>query len=725
MPVFFIRFGIKNHKTLFYFDFFNKIASNRVYRNQMQMRKSYILLTLMIGMTSALLFLSSCSKKGSLSAAREAYEKKEYFVAGDNYRKVYSSSKKKDDRIEASYKAAECYRLMNDNKNAESWYLKAIKLDPKNSDAQLKLAQAKKKNQDFEKAIIEFKNYQKMSPSEPVDVERQIKGCENALKWKNEKTRYIVENVKGLNTRWQDFGAVFFKKDQLYFTSDREKGVSNNVYGWTGNAHTDIYMVTYKKDKKNPNNITYQLPVLADKKVLNGKINEGAMCFDSRSTMMVLTRCNYSNNGKGKKCQLYTSNISGTEWSEPALIPFSTDSFNCGQPTLSKDGQIMYFSSDMPGGQGGKDIWMTTYSKRSRSWGDPVNLGPTVNTDEDEMFPFIHEDGTLYFSSNGHTGLGGLDIFYTKGEGTDWSEPINMKSPVNSGADDFSIIVEKDKESGYFSSNRDGGRGQDDIYRFYMNPLVFNLSGVVRNQKTKEVLKNAVVTITSSNDTGKFVLKTDESGSYKLKLKTKTDYELFAAKQYFYDSKQAYQTTKGLEVSTDLVQDFELIPFNFDSLIKLEGIYYDLDKADLRPVSRQILDTLIYTLNKYPNLRIELGSHTDCRADSAYNIGLSQRRADSAVAYLISRGIDSLRLVSKGYGENSLVNHCACEGNDESIEARKCTEEEHQLNRRTTVKFLDLNYNPAPKNVPAPTKPGQGTKPGQPGYRQYPTAPKR
>ena len=681
------------------------------------MRKSYFLNLLLLAVTSSVLFLSSCSKKGSLSAAREAYDKKEYFIAGDNYRKVYSSSKKKDERIEASYKAADCYRLMNDNKNAELWYFKAIKLDPKNADAQLRLAQAKKKNQDFEKAIIEFKNYQKLGGDAVVNVEKEITGCENALKWKNLKTRYIVENVKGLNTRWQDFGAVYFKKDQLYFTSDREKGVSNSVYGWTGNAHTDIYTVTYKKDKKNPNNITYQMPVLVDKKVLNGKINEGALCFDSRFTTMYMTRCNYDNGGKGKKCQLYISTLSGTEWSEPALIPFSLDSFSCGQPTISKDGQVLYFSSDMPGGQGGKDIWMSTYSKRSRSWGDPVNLGPTINTEDDEMFPFIHEDGTLYFSSNGHTGLGGLDIFYSKGEATDWSDPINMRSPVNSGADDFSIILEKDKESGYFSSNRDGGRGQDDIYRFYMNPLIFNLSGVVRNQKTKEILRNAYVTITSSSDTGKIVLKTDESGSYKLRLKSKTDYELFSAKQYFFDSKVFYQTTKGLEVSTDLVQDIDLIPMDLNSTFTLEGIYYDLDKADLRPASRLILDTLVMTLNKYPNVRIELGSHTDCRADSAYNINLSQRRADSAVAYIISKGIDSLRIVSRGYGENSLVNNCACEGPNEAVQGRKCSEEEHQLNRRTTVKFLDLNYTPPVKPDPAAPKTAPGTRPGQPGLR--------
>jgi outer membrane protein OmpA-like peptidoglycan-associated protein len=378
----------------------------------------------------------------------------------------------------------------------------------------------------------------------------------------------------------------------------------------------------------------------------------------------------------------------------------------------------MYFSSDMPGSIGGKDIWYVTYSKRGKTWGDPVNLGPTINTEKDEVYPFVHEDGTLYFSSNGHTTLGGMDIYYTTGQATEWSEPINMKSPINSAGDDFAIILSKDKESGYFSSNRDGGRGQDDIYRFYMNPLVFTLSGVARDVKTKAVLANTFITLTTSTDTGKIVVKTDQAGSYKVTLKPKTDVELFGSHEDYYDSKIAFQTTKGLEVSTDLVQDLDLAPFCYDCVIKVEGIYYDLDKADIRPDAAKILDSLVITLNKYPKVTIELGSHTDCRADSIYNNGLSQRRADSAVAYIVRQGIDSARLIAKGYGESKLVNDCACEGN---YEKRKCTEEEHALNRRTTVRLTGNDYKPKPKEEPKPEKPatppGRGGRPGTPPRR--------
>lgn len=681
------------------------------------------------------LLFASC-KTGSIKEARESFEKKEYFVSGNTYRKIYSKTKVKAEKIEASFKAAECYRLMNDTKNAASWYQKAIQMDAKNEEAQLKLAKSLKATQEFDKAVIEFRKYQKMNPSESAEIEKQIKGCENALKWKNEKTRYFVDNVKALNTRWEDFAPQWFKKDQIYFTSDREKGAGGGQYTWTGNFYTDIFTVLYKADKKNPNNISYQVPTLVDKNILNGKLNDGVICFDSKFTTAYLTKCNYDNKEKGRHCQLFTSTLTGTDWSAPTVLPFSSDSFHCGQPSLSKDGQTLYFSSDMPGsilnssGVPSKDLWMVTYSKRSKAWGDPVNLGTTINTDEDEVYPFIHEDGTLYFSSAGHVGLGGTDIFYTKGSAQDWSDPVNMRTPINSHGDDFSIIVSKDKESGYFSSNRNGGRGQDDIYRFYMTPLIFTLKGLAINIKTKEVLRNATITITSSSDSGKFTFKTDDAGAYKMKLKAKTDYEIFGAKKLFYDSKLEYQSTKPYEVSMDLVQDVYLEPIEIKTF-PLRGIYYGLDSADIRPESARILDSLVLFLNQYP-VTIELGSHTDCRSDSFYNIGLSQRRADSAVGYLVRHGIDSSRFVSKGYGENELfLTKCACEGPNAAEEGRRCTEEEHQLNRRTTVKVLTVDYDNAPKVVAPPTpilRPGTRptTRPGtRPGTTPPPQPPKK
>jgi len=648
-----------------------------------------LIIALFVAMASA---FSSCGGgKGTMAAAREAYNKKEYFTAGENYKAVYSKTKVKAEKNEACFKAAECYRLSNDMKNAENWYRKTVKADPNNSEAQLRLAQALKSNQKFSEAIVEFNVYKKLTGN-ATKVEAEVKGCENALTWKNQKTRYVVENVKPLNTKWSDFAAMPYKKDMIFFSSDREKGASSKMYGWTGNNFVDIYKVTYKAEKKNPNVIKYGMAELVDKEIINSPFNEATPAFDNRYTTMYYTQCN-GKNGKGKNCRIYASVGQGTEWQEPQPLNFSTDSFTCGHPSLTKDGSIMFFSSDMPGGFGGKDIWYVTYTKRSKSWGDPINLGPTINTEGDEMFPFIHEDGTLFFSSNFHVGLGGVDIFYSKGSGTEWSTPVNMKSPINSGGDDFAITLSPDKESGYFSSNRDGGRGQDDIYRFHMTPLIFTLSGVARDSKTNEILSNTVLTVTNSSDTNKLTIRTDNNGFYKITLKSKTDYELFGSHEDYYDSKIAFQTTKGLEVSADLKQDLFLEPFDYTTVFTLEGIYYDLDKANIRPDAAVILDTIVYLLRKYPKIRLELGSHTDCRADSLYNQDLSQRRADSAVAYIGRQGIDTLRLVARGYGESKLVNDCGCEGR---WVKRNCTEEEHQMNRRTTFKLLDNNY--IPKN---------------------------
>lgn len=668
-------------------------------------RFTYLLLSFV---AFAILTAGSCGGgKGNMKAANEAFDKKEYFVALESYKSVYSTTKDKDEKKEACFKTAESFRMVNDTKNAEAWYKKAIKAGYKNPEAQFRYAESLKNNQKYAEAISEFKTYLKTHPNDERAL-KMIRGCEDALKWKNEKTRYIVENCKELNTKFSDFGPAYYKNTALYFASDREQGKSKNMYVWTGNMYCDIYSANLKKNK-------LSAPAILEG-LINTKFNDATLCFDKKGTTMYYTQCN-GINGDKNSCKIYTSSLKGKEWSEPVVLPFCSDSFSCGHPTLSDDGNILYFSSDMPGGKGGKDIYFVNWVKKSKTWSDPVNIGDKINTEGHEMFPFIHADGTLYFSSNGHIGLGGLDIFSSKGTGVEWSEPKNMKSPLNSGGDDFGFICDASKEFGYFSSNREGGRGQDDIWKFAMTPLKFTISGVARDSKTKEILPNTLITMTNSTDTVKRTAKTDRDGFYKfVDLKSNTDYELFAQKEDYYDSRLESQTTKGLEVSTDLIQDFLLDPFDYNAMIKVEGIYYDLDKADLRPRSREILDSLVLTLNKYPRIIIELGSHTDCRADSSYNVRLAQARADSAVNYVITKGVDPERLIARGYGESKLVNDCACEG---QWEFRKCTEEEHQMNRRTTVRIISNKFIPKTKtemkdlNAPKPaTPPAGGTKPG-------------
>lgn len=698
------------------------------------MKKNYLIKFTGIVLTISLLFFACKGGGGNISDARKKFKEFEYAAAADVYKKVYGTTKNKEIKKEAAFYAAECYRLSNNWTAAESWYTKAVQQDPTNAEAKFRQIQALKFSEKYVESITEANKYKKSVGSDPkIDLEDC--GSTSAQKWKSEKTRYLVENVAKLNTKWSDFAPMYYRKDQLMFSSDRfEVGVrGKDKYGWFNNGFCDVYTTTLKLNKKNKDIIeNYSLPALTDKKNINGKWNDGSVCFDAKFTTMYVTKCNYGekNDGKGAHCRIYESKLSGTEWSEPVPLPFSTDSFDCGHPFLSKDGTTLYFSSNMPGSiekavssaenpDGtilSKDLYSVSYSKRGNAWGDPVNLGPSINTDGDEAFPFVHDDGTLYFASNGRCGMGGYDIYFAKGQAVDWSDPINMKAPINSGGDDFAIIVSKDKETGFFSSNRLNGKGSDDIYRFTKTPLIFTLSGVARDVKTREILKNTVIQFTNSSDTIKLTVRTDAAGSYRIPLRAGTDYDLYGSKALYYDSKIYSQTTKALEVSTDLIQDLDLRPIDLETFT-VKGIFYGLDSADIRPRSAEILDSLVLIMNKYPMLKFELGSHTDCRADSLYNIKLSQRRADSCVGYLIRNGVDSMRLVSRGYGENELeLKECACEGPNERVQGQRCTEDQHQQNRRTTVKVIDTNYNP-PVKVKDPTEPiklgpGQRVRPG-------------
>lgn len=644
----------------------------------------YLPLVLLCG---TLMLFTCCKTKSNLDTAQKAFDNKEYSTALELFKKTHAGSKAQAEKTEATNKIAETYVYLDDYKNAETWYKKAIAGDKNNAALLLGYARVLKANEKYKEALDTYEDYTKITPADEV-VEKEIQGCRTAEQWKTGKTRYVVLNEKTLNTSSADYAPAYGKKGILYFSSDRTGGLNNDIYEYTGLMYSDIYQVSYKKNTKKANEIKYEK--VARVEGINSKYNDGVNTYDAKSNTIIYTICN-DKNGKGYTCKLYSATYEAGVWSESQLLPFCSDSFNAGQPTLNKEGTILYFSSDMPGGLGGKDLYSVAYNKKTKSWGEPQNMGSTINTPKDEAFPFIFSDGTLYFSSNGHAGMGMMDIFYTRQKNGEWTVPVNMKGPINSGADDFCFIMDETRENGYFSSNREGGKGKDDVYRFYMTPLQFNISGVVRDKKTNEIIANSTVKVFSSKDSSFVTVKTDEKGVYRTTLTSNSDYRFVAGKpeDYYLDSKEEQMTTKGFEVSEDFTKDFYLEPLNIEDEFTLEGIYYDVDKADLREASKAILDTLILTLNKYPKIKIEIGSHTDCRSDSTYNQQLSARRAQSVVDYLIEKKINKARLEAKGYGESRLVNDCACEG---TVSTRICTEEEHQLNRRTTFKILSKNY---------------------------------
>jgi outer membrane protein OmpA-like peptidoglycan-associated protein len=339
----------------------------------------------------------------------------------------------------------------------------------------------------------------------------------------------------------------------------------------------------------------------------------------------------------------------------------------------------------MEGGLGGQDIWVCNYVKKGKTWSNPINLGPKVNTEKDDMYPYIHPDGTLYFASKGHCGIGGFDIYMTKGDGTSWNDAQNMRQPINSAGDDFGFICDNTKENGFFTSNR-GGLKDDDIYSFTMTPLVFTLTVRTFDKNTREILPIVDVPLTNGYDTIVDKLVTNNTGTVKKTIKGNTDYFFYGKKKYYFDSRNESVSTKGLEESKDFVVDLFL---EKQDIPRVLDILYDLDKANIREDAKIKLDSVVVVLNNFPEIALELGSHTDCRARMDYNCDLSQRRADSAVAYLVAHGIDKDRLIARGYGEFRLTNDCGCEPTNS---APGCDEAMHQRNRRTTTRITTMEW---------------------------------
>lgn len=643
-------------------------------------------------MASAVVVLHGC--KASMKRADENMNLHQYAVAADMYSKVYKDKKtEKADQIKAAYNAAECFRLNHNSRDALKWYATAERKGMKDPVVVFRKAEMMMREGQYTEAIVEFQKYQKLSPGDPRTVQF-IKGCEVALTCKDKKTRYIIENFKVANeSKFDDFAPMWADKkhNTIMFTSDRPEGESKEQHKWTGRGYSDVWMVE-KKGKRGREK--WNAPMLVEG--LNSKYNDGVVTFDSKYSVMYFTQCN-GQKGNEKTCKIYEARRRGKAWDvSPNPLDFCKDSAsNYGHPALSPDGKKLYFVSDMPGSyqddkanplERTKDIYVVNYVSRGKTWSDPINLGPAVNTTGNELFPFVHEDGTLYFSSDGHPGIGGMDIYFTTGNTQEWTAPENIGCPVNSKGDDFAIILDGTKEYGFFSSDR--AKGDDDIYEFSMTPMVFILKGTITDCDKKTPLDGALVTISNNKDTSKVRITTDRTGYYEVPLTVGRKYEINVSKRqdYFYDAKPKYVSTEGLEQSAEFIKDF-CLKNQCDDIFVLP-IYYGLDSSNLRPDSRRILEELVETLKKYPKMKVELGSHTDCRSSFEYNRALSQRRADSAVAYLMERGINPFRLEARGYGESQLTNKCECE----DAKVVPCSEAEHQANRRTTVKVVNCNY---------------------------------
>jgi len=657
----------------------------------------------------------SQKKNKNLIKADEAFENHEYFSAITLYKQALSGSPD-ETKGYIFFRAGEASQEINDYKEAESYFQKAIKANYTEPLVYFKLAEVLKIESKYDESIIEYKNY-KTKGGEAKKADRGISSCQLAKKYSENPTRYQIENMALINSKGRDYCASFSDKSNktIVFSSNRE-GSLGDIDITTGKNKSDIYET--KVDK----NLKWSTPVLLPP-AISTEVNEGQPWVSKKGDMIFFTRCPESK-GKKSKCGLYMAKKQGSTWGDAELLPFNNDTVQFGHPCLSSDGKILYLSSRKAGGYGGADIWSCTFDVKKAEWGQLKNAGSEVNTSGNEVFPTLSDDGKhLYFSSDYHPGLGGLDIFEAEAgiDGKYTKHVVNMKAPINSAFDDFSLIFEGKKQKGFFTSNREGGKGDDDIWGFNLPPLVFSGKGNVfcegdpKTGKGKNEPVEAVKVLIIGSDGSISESITGKDGSYTFKLKEKTTYTVstetsklsksasFAKDGFLANKDHRFFQTVGEDHSKEFKADFFVKPVVPD--LRMPEIQYALGSAELLPESKDSLNYLFNILKDNPTIVCELSAHTDNQGKAASNFTLSEARAQSCVDYLVKeKNIPAARLVAKGFGQTKLI------VSDELIKAAKSKEEKdalHQKNRRTEFKVLNFNY----VDVNTPKTPVKTNKP--------------
>ncbi|RKU67066.1 hypothetical protein DWW91_16930 [Parabacteroides sp. AF17-3] len=654
----------------------------------------YILLFL----TALLLF--SC-KSAKLSDAEEKQRIGEYFEAAAIYRKVYTktSPQKRDLRGYIAYRMAECNRLINNTPRATSAYMNALRYDYPDSIVSLRLGQMYQKSGKYMDAIRHYKDFLLLNPESQLAL-NGIKGSELAPQWKQNPSRYIVKRMEKFNSRRGEFSPMLYgeKYDQLYFTSSRtpkgaNKDKDETISAITGQRNNDFFLV--KQDEQG----NWLAPVELEDEV-NTEFDEGTPSFSKDGNTMYYTYCAQDPEGP-RTSEIYVSTRSSAKWGKGTRASIVKDSVTAlGHPAVSPDGKYLYYVSDAVGGFGGKDIFRSRLV--GNDFGPMENLGPDINTPGDEMFPYVRDSVTLYFTSNGHPGMGGLDLFKATQDSTGKWHVENLKAPINSMGDDFGITFEGDKEKGFFSSNRNDARGYDHLYSFELPVITIFIEGIV-SDVDENPIEDATVRIVGKDGLNEKVLA-KKDGTYRVELERDIRYVMMASARGYLN--QNFELKTGPEEKNETyIVDFYLSPIS--KPVVIENIFYDFDKATLRPESQKALDEMIKMLNDNPNVTIELGAHTDRKGSDQYNERLAQRRAQSVVDYLIAGGIEKERLEAKGYGESvpKVINKKMAKNYDFLNEGDVLTEEfiltltpeqqeiADQINRRTEFKVLRTNYN--------------------------------
>lgn len=660
-------------------------------------------------LASALIFgslvFTACNFTYKIKNGQEAFEVKQYAVAVEMLSEEYEQTNNLQLKARKAFMTGLSYENMHRPDDALIWFKRAWEHNF-GTPALEKYAHTLKQLERYDLAAEAYRQLMEQEDG-ALKYRQEMTACQQAMQWKEqqEASPYIIQSMN-FNSPASEFGPYVLGPEMILFTSDRSQGAGDAVYKWTGRAYTDLYVVNTASNTIQPFD-----------PVVNSEHNDGTVAFNSDRTEMYFTRCE-GGDAYDMYCKLMMCTKRGASWSEPEVLSFVKEEVNYGHPVLAENDSILVFSSNDPEGAGGYDLYFSV--RTDDGWSTPAMISNRINTIGNEKFPSMFKD-TLYFSSDYHVGMGGLDIFksYLTATG-EWTPPFNLKPPVNSGWDDFGFVVDTFLplrsgvlQQGYFTSARDGS---DDIYRFQrivpavpeasepvvseeeeeeekinyqiflairvMEPLFADPDDPNSERIGKRPLGRARVSI--GNDEDVQALRTDGKGYLVLELEWEEVYNIRAQFRGFLSQRREFSTVDlekdpGQPVQTHNME-IVLEPVFKGKEIVLDNIYYDYDKWFIREDAKPALDTLTKMLKDNPAVRIQLGSHTDCRGEHEYNLDLSQKRAQSAVDYLISQGIAAGRLVATGYGETRLAVDCVCE---------QCTEEQHQENRRTTFTVIE------------------------------------
>jgi len=635
--------------------------------------KKYIVIYIIV-----LINFTVFAQYGKQKKADNLFNKFSFVDASEVYKDLIENDFNKDYSVR---QLADSYAYMRNPDSAVVYYKKAVEQNNVPLEYYYKYAQALRGNKEYKESRIWLKKFKDAGGT--IDNDKFLKDADFITTIFNAKPQYFLKDVK-FNSKYSDFGA-YVHDGLTYFTSSRDEGVSTkHIYGWNKEPFLDIYVKTENENDS----------IVDHKSKIKGKVNstyhDGPLTITNDGKTMYFSRNNYNKAGLAKdkagfsNLKIYKASLINGIWDNIEELPFNNDEYSTGHPSLNSDNTKLYFASDMPGGIGGSDIYYVDI-KSDGTIGMPQNLGSIVNTVENEVFPFINNEDVLFFSSNGHHGLGLLDIFATIKDKNDIiTSVLNVGIPVNSNKDDFSFFMSEDGTSGYFASNRDGGVGSDDIYA-YNRVLPLKVEGTVTDLINNKPVEHAKITLFDANNNQIAYLETDKNGHYEINIDRDTDYKIIGSQTKYVDDSKTFTSKNLPKTTTSITADLSLNPVqDIIILAELNTIYFDFEKYNIRDDASLELDKIVNMMqNDYPEMVIKIEAHTDSRGSTEFNDWLSQARAISTYDYLISKGIDNSRITKyEGFGERRLLNGC-----DGSI---TCEEKDHQLNRRTEFIVIQM-----------------------------------